>query len=59
MTAFFSPRPDHVSSGWCLHPGTKARGSFSFTASAAQGSLHIVLRLGDFYKKLQSTILSR
>jgi hypothetical protein len=58
MTTSFSPGSDHVSSGWCLHSGTKTRSSFSLTASAAQGSLHTLLLLGDFYKKLQSAIVS-
>jgi hypothetical protein len=58
MTSPFSSSPDHISSGWCLHPSPKTRSSFSFTASAAQGSLHSLLLLGDFYKKLQSLSIS-
>jgi hypothetical protein len=58
MTPSFSSGVDHVSSVWCPHSGAKSRGSFSLTAGAAQGALHTVLLLGDFYKKSQSVILS-
>jgi len=57
MTTLSSPSADHVSAIWCPHSGTKSRGSFSLTASAAQGSLHTFLLLDDFYKKSQSAIL--
>jgi hypothetical protein len=58
MASFFSPSADHVSAVWCPHSGAKTRGSFSLTASAAQGSLHTSLLLGDFYKNSQSDIVS-
>jgi hypothetical protein len=57
MTTFSSSGANHVSTVWCPHSGTKTRGSFSLTTSAAQCPLHSVLLLDDFYKKSESLIL--
>jgi hypothetical protein len=57
MPSLSSSSANHVSAVWCPHSGAKSRCSFSLTASAAQGSLHTVLLLGDFHKKSQSDIL--
>jgi hypothetical protein len=56
-TTFSSSGANHVSTFWCPHSGTKPRGSFSLTTSAAQCPLHTFLLLADFYKKSQSLML--